>query len=62
VDQTLRVYMEIISTLKENLVMGQNHMKQEADQGPFECEFVEGYRVFLHLQNYKHTSLKSQHR
>jgi hypothetical protein len=61
VDQTLTVYMTILHTLKENLVMAQNHMKQQADQGHSEREFVEGDQVFLHLQPYKKTSLKSQH-
>jgi hypothetical protein len=61
VDQTLTVCMAILCTLKENLVMAQNHMKQQADQGRSEREFAEGDQVFLHLQPYKHTSLKSQH-
>jgi hypothetical protein len=42
VDQTLTVCMAILRTLKENLVMAQNHMKQQADQGHSEHEFVEG--------------------
>jgi hypothetical protein len=61
VDQTLIVHMAILRTLKENLVMAQNRMKQQADQGHSEHEFVEGDQVFLHLQPYKKTSLKSQH-
>jgi hypothetical protein len=61
VDQTLTVCMAILHTLKENLVMAQNRMKQQADQGHSEREFVEGDQVFLHLQPYKKTSLKSQH-
>jgi hypothetical protein len=48
-------------TLKENLVMAQNHMKQQADQGCSECQFVEGDQVFLRLQPYKKTSLKVEH-
>jgi hypothetical protein len=41
--------------------MAQNHMKQQADQGHSECQFVEGDQVFLHLQPYKKTSLKDEH-
>jgi hypothetical protein len=33
VDQTLTVHEAILRTLKENLVMDQNHMKQQVDQG-----------------------------
>jgi hypothetical protein len=42
VDQTLTVREAILCSLKENLVMAQNHMKQQADQGRSECQFVEG--------------------
>jgi hypothetical protein len=41
--------------------MAQNVMKQQADQGHLECQFAEGDQVFLHLQPYKHTSLKYEH-
>jgi hypothetical protein len=41
--------------------MAQNHMKQQADQGHSECQFVEGDQVFLRLQPYKKTSLKVEH-
>jgi hypothetical protein len=41
--------------------MAQNHMKQQADQGCSECQFVEGDQVFLRLQPYKKTSLKVKH-
>ena len=37
VDQTLTVREAILRTLKENLVMAQNHMKQQANQGRSEC-------------------------
>jgi hypothetical protein len=36
-------------------------MKQQADQGHFECQFAEGDQVFLQLQPYKKTSLKVEH-
>jgi hypothetical protein len=41
--------------------MAQNRMKQQADQGHSEHNFVEGDQVFLQLQPYKKTSLKYQH-
>jgi hypothetical protein len=40
-DQTLTVRESILPTLKENLVMAQNHMKQQEDQGHSKCQFVE---------------------
>jgi hypothetical protein len=61
IDQTLTVREDILRTLKENLVMAQNCMKQQADQGHFECQFAEGDQVFLRLQPYKQTSLKAEH-
>ena len=39
--------------------MAQNRMKQQADQGRSERQFVEGDQVFLRLQPYKQTSLKA---
>jgi hypothetical protein len=36
VDQTLTIREAILRTLKKNLVMPQNHMKQQADQGRYE--------------------------
>jgi hypothetical protein len=61
VDLTLTTREAILRTLKENLVMVQNWMKQQADQGRYECQFVEGDQVFLRLQPYKKTSLKAEH-
>jgi hypothetical protein len=61
VGQMLTVREAILHTLKENLVMAQNRMKQQADQGHFECQFAEGDQVFLRLQPYKKNSLKSEH-
>jgi hypothetical protein len=61
VDQMLIVRKAILCTLKENLVMAQNLMKQQVDQGRFEPQFVEGDQVFLRLQPYKKTSLKADH-
>jgi hypothetical protein len=42
VDLTLTTQEDILHTLKENLVMAQNHMKKQADQGLSEHQFVEG--------------------
>jgi hypothetical protein len=53
--------MAILHTLKENLVMAQNCMKQQAYEGRSECELSKGHQVFLHLQPYNKTSLKSHH-
>jgi hypothetical protein len=47
VEKTLKVQEDILRTLKENLVMAQNHMKQQADQGRSERQFAEGDQVFL---------------
>jgi hypothetical protein len=49
VDQTLIVREAILRTLKENLVMDQNCMKQQEDQGFYERQFAEGDQVFLGL-------------
>jgi hypothetical protein len=61
VDQTLTVREAILRTLKENLVMAQNPMKQQEYQGHSEREFAEGDQVFLRLQPYKRNSLKADH-
>jgi hypothetical protein len=47
IDLTLTTREAILRTLKENLVMAQNHMKQQADQGRSEHHFAEGDQVFL---------------
>jgi hypothetical protein len=39
VDQTLTIREAILCTLKDNLVMAQNRMKQQADQGRSERQF-----------------------
>ena len=61
VDLTITEREDILHTLKENLVMAQNPMKKQADQGFSERQFVEGDQVFLRLQPYKKTSLKDKH-
>jgi hypothetical protein len=40
IDQMLIVQEAILHTLKENLVMAQNRMKKQADQGRFERQFA----------------------
>jgi hypothetical protein len=57
----LTIREAILRTLKENLVMGQNHMKQQADQGRSEHQFAEGDEVFLRMKPYKQNSLKANH-
>jgi hypothetical protein len=47
VDQMLTVQEAILRTLKENLVMAQNCLKQQTDQGHSEHQFAEGDQVFL---------------
>ena len=42
IDQTLTIHEVIFQTLKENLVMAHNRMKQQVDQGCSECQFAEG--------------------
>jgi hypothetical protein len=58
---TLTTREAILCTLKENLVMAHNHLKQQAYQGHSECQFIEGDQVFLRLQPYKQNSLKAEH-
>ena len=47
VDLTLTAREAILCTLKESLVMEQNHMKQQVDQGHSECQFAKGDQVLL---------------
>jgi hypothetical protein len=61
VDQTLTVREAIFRTLKDNLVMAQNLMKQQTDQVHSERQFVEGDQVFIRLQPYKKNPLKVEH-
>jgi hypothetical protein len=61
VEKNITVREAILHTLKDNLLMAQNCMKQQANQGHSEHQFVEGDQVFLHLQPYKKTSLKYEH-
>jgi hypothetical protein len=61
VNKTLTTRADILCTLKDNLVMAHNQMKQQVDQHHSEHHFEEGDQVFLHLQPYKQTSLKEYH-
>jgi len=53
VDYMLCIRESIVCTLKDNMVMAQNYMKQQVVQPRFEGSFLEGDKVFLHLQPYK---------
>jgi hypothetical protein len=53
VEKHITIREAILHALKDNLVMAQNHMKQQEDQGRSELHFVEGDYVFLGLQTYK---------
>ena len=61
VDQILTIREAILRTLKDNLVMAQNRMKQQEYQVLSKRQFVEGDQVFLRLQPYKKNSLKVEH-
>ena len=50
----------IMQTLKDNLTMAQNHMKQQAEQHRTEREFELANWVFVRIQPYKKLSLKQQ--
>ena len=42
VEKNITIHEAILCVLKDNLVMAQNHMKQQADQGHSKWHFVEG--------------------
>ena len=42
VDKSITFCKAILRALKDNLVMAQNRMKQQVDQGHSEWQFVEG--------------------
>jgi hypothetical protein len=58
-DKLLQGREATLQDLKDNLHMAQNRMKQQVDQQCFERVFQEGDQVFLRLQPYKQTSLKT---
>jgi hypothetical protein len=60
IDTILQGRTTTLAALKDNLHMAQNRMKQPEDQHRSERVFQEGDQVFLWLQPYKKTSLKSQ--
>jgi hypothetical protein len=51
---------EVFKLFKNNLVMAQNRMKQQADQHHSEREIEVGDLVFMRFQPYKHMTLKKQ--
>jgi hypothetical protein len=60
VDHTFHTKEAILHILKDNLVMTQNRMKQQAGQDRSNCSLATADQVFLHLQPYKKTSLKDK--
>jgi hypothetical protein len=59
VDLTLTAREGILHTLKENLFMAQNRIKQQEDQGRSKRQFAEGDHAFLRLQPYSKLPLRS---
>lgn len=57
VDRNIHTIESILYTLKENLVMAQNRMKQQVDQHCSEHSFVEGDQTFF----YSGKSLKQEY-
>jgi hypothetical protein len=56
-DHTLHTREAILCLLKDNLVMAQNRIKQQANQHRSKCSFAIGDWVSLCLQPYKKISL-----
>lgn len=61
VEEHIQHQQEVLSSLKENLAMSQNCMKQQAGKHRSERHFEVGDWVFVRLQPYKKMSLK-QHK
>src|ERR1700690_2937322 len=58
VEHHIEHQQQVLQLLKDNLVLAQNRMKQQADQHRSERSFDVGDWVFLQLQPYKKMSLK----
>ena len=58
VEHHIKHQQQVLKLLKDNLVLAQNRMKQQADQHRNERSFDVGDWVFLWLQPYKQMSLK----
>ena len=58
VEHHIKHQQQVLQLLKDNLVLAQNRMKQQADQHRSERSFDVGDWVFLRLQPYKQMSLK----
>ena len=58
VEHHIEHQQQVLQLLKDNLVLEQNRMKQQADQHHSERSFGVGDWVFLRLQPYKQMSLK----
>jgi hypothetical protein len=60
VEEHIRHQQYVLKLLKENLVISQNRMKQQAYQYRSEREFEMRDWIFMRIQPYKHISLKQQ--
>ena len=60
VNKTLNIQANICCTLKNNLFLAHNKMKQHVEKHQFDHHFEEGDRVFLCLYPYKQTFLKEK--
>ncbi|KAH9291972.1 hypothetical protein KI387_042837 [Taxus chinensis] len=60
VEEHIQHQQQVLASLKENLALAQNRMKQQADQHRSERHFEIGDWVFVRLQPYKQMSLKQQ--
>ena len=58
VEHHIEHQQQVLQLLKDNLVLAQNRMKQQADQHRSERSFDVGDWVFLWLQPYKQMLLK----
>ena len=58
VEHHIEHQQQVLQLLKDNIVLEQNRMKQQADQHCSERSFDVGDWVFLRLQPYKQMSLK----
>ena len=58
VDNHLQSRQQVMSLLKQNLLLAQERMKVQVDKHRLERSFSEGDWVYLRLQPYKQRSLK----
>ena len=58
-DDALHTKNNILHILKDNMILSQNKMNQHVDKHRSKHSFEVGDYVFIQLQPYKHTSLKT---